>query len=41
VEAMKVMNEITSTVSGRVSKIMTENGKSVEANQVVLVVSPV
>lgn len=33
VEAMKLMNEIESDVSGRVIKILVENGKPVEYNQ--------
>jgi len=34
VEAMKLMNEIESDVSGRVAKIVVENGQPVEYNQV-------
>lgn len=33
VEAMKLMNEIESDVSGKVAKILVENGKPVEYNQ--------
>jgi acetyl-CoA carboxylase biotin carboxyl carrier protein len=33
VEAMKLMNEIESDVSGKVTKILVENGKPVEYNQ--------
>ena len=33
VEAMKLMNEIESDVSGKVIKILVENGKPVEYNQ--------
>ncbi len=33
VEAMKLMNEIESDVSGKVVKILVENGKPVEYNQ--------
>ncbi len=33
VEAMKLMNEIESDVSGRIVKILVENGKPVEYNQ--------
>ncbi len=33
VEAMKLMNEIESDVSGKISKILVENGKPVEYNQ--------
>ncbi|MCM2271917.1 MAG: acetyl-CoA carboxylase biotin carboxyl carrier protein, partial [candidate division Zixibacteria bacterium] len=34
VEAMKLMNEIESEVSGRVTRVMAENGKPVEFGQV-------
>lgn len=33
VEAMKLMNEIESDVSGKISKILVESGKPVEYNQ--------
>lgn len=33
IEALKVMNEIESEVSGRVVKILVENGETVEYNQ--------
>jgi len=33
IEAMKVMNEITSDVKGKVSKILVENGQPVEYDQ--------
>jgi len=33
IEAMKVMNEITSEVSGKVKKILVENGQPVEYDQ--------
>jgi len=33
IEAMKLMNEIESDVSGRIEKILVENGKPVEYNQ--------
>ncbi|MGE5439477.1 MAG: acetyl-CoA carboxylase biotin carboxyl carrier protein [Bacteroidota bacterium] len=33
IEAMKLMNEIESDVSGKIVKIMVENGKPVEYNQ--------
>jgi len=33
VEAMKLMNEIEADVSGKISKILVENGKPVEYNQ--------
>ncbi len=38
IEAMKVMNEIKSEVSGRILKILVENGKPVEPNQTMLIV---
>lgn len=38
VEAMKLMNEIESDVSGKIVKIMVENGKPVEYNQVLFLV---
>lgn len=40
VEAMKVMNEIKSEVSGRILKILVENGKPVEPNQTMFIVEP-
>jgi acetyl-CoA carboxylase biotin carboxyl carrier protein len=40
VEAMKLMNEIESEVSGRVVKILAENGKPVEYGQVLFLVDP-
>jgi acetyl-CoA carboxylase biotin carboxyl carrier protein len=40
IEAMKVMNEVTSPESGRVIKILVENGKSVEANQPMFLLAP-
>ena len=33
IEAMKLMNEIESDVSGKMVKILVENGKPVEYNQ--------
>jgi acetyl-CoA carboxylase biotin carboxyl carrier protein len=33
VEAMKLMNEIESDVSGKIVKVLVENGKPVEYNQ--------
>jgi acetyl-CoA carboxylase biotin carboxyl carrier protein len=33
VEAMKLMNEIESDVSGRISKVMVENGQAIEYGQ--------
>ena len=41
VEAMKLMNEIESEVSGRIVKIMVENAKPVEYNQVLFLIEPV
>ncbi len=40
VEAMKLMNEIESEVSGRVAQIMAENGKPVEFGQVLFLIDP-
>jgi len=40
VEAMKLMNEIESEVSGRIVKIQAENGKPVEFGQVLFLVDP-
>jgi acetyl-CoA carboxylase biotin carboxyl carrier protein len=41
VEAMKLMNEIESDVSGRIIKIMVENAQPVEYNQVLFLIEPV
>jgi acetyl-CoA carboxylase biotin carboxyl carrier protein len=41
VEAMKLMNEIESDVSGRVAKVVVENGQPVEYNQVLFLIEPV
>lgn len=41
VEAMKLMNEIESDVSGKIVKIMVENGQPVEYDQVLFLVEPV
>jgi acetyl-CoA carboxylase biotin carboxyl carrier protein len=41
VEAMKLMNEIESDVSGRVAKILVENGQPVEYNQVLFLIEPI
>jgi acetyl-CoA carboxylase biotin carboxyl carrier protein len=38
VEAMKLMNEIESEVNGKVAKILIENGKPVEYNQVLFLI---
>ncbi|UCD15613.1 MAG: acetyl-CoA carboxylase biotin carboxyl carrier protein [Candidatus Omnitrophota bacterium] len=40
VEAMKLMNEIKAEVGGRVSKILVENGESVEFGQVLFLIEP-
>jgi acetyl-CoA carboxylase biotin carboxyl carrier protein len=37
IEAMKVMNEIVAGASGRVEKILVENGKPVEAGQTLFI----
>jgi len=41
VEAMKLMNEIESEVSGRVAKIMLDNAQPVEFGQVLFYIDPV
>jgi acetyl-CoA carboxylase biotin carboxyl carrier protein len=38
VEAMKLMNEIESDVSGRLAQVLVENGKPVEYNQVLFLI---
>lgn len=40
VEAMKLMNEIESEVSGRVVKILAENAQPVEFGQVLFLIDP-
>jgi acetyl-CoA carboxylase biotin carboxyl carrier protein len=40
IEAMKMMNEIQSETSGKVIKILVENGKRVESNQPLILVMP-
>ena len=40
IEAMKIMNEIESDASGRVVKILVDDGKPVEYNQPLLLVEP-
>lgn len=40
IEAMKMMNELESEVSGKVVKILIENGKPVEFGQVLMLVDP-
>lgn len=41
VEAMKLMNEIESEVSGRIVKILVENAQPVEYNQVLFLIEPI
>ena len=40
IEAMKLMNEIESDVSGKIIKILVENGKPVEYNQPLFLIEP-
>jgi acetyl-CoA carboxylase biotin carboxyl carrier protein len=40
IEAMKLMNEIKSEVSGKIVKILLANGQAVEFGQPILVVDP-
>lgn len=40
VEAMKLMNEIESDTSGKIVKILVENGKPVEYNQPLFLIQP-
>jgi acetyl-CoA carboxylase biotin carboxyl carrier protein len=40
IEAMKMMNEIQSETSGKVIKILVENGQRVESNQPLILVMP-
>ena len=40
IEAMKIMNEIEAEVSGRVSKVLVENGAPVEYNTHLFLVDP-
>lgn len=40
VEAMKLMNEIESEVSGRIAKILVENAQPVEFGQVMFLIDP-
>ncbi len=40
IEAMKLMNEIESDVSGTITNILVENGRAVEYNQPLFVVEP-
>ena len=40
IEAMKMMNEIESEVSGRIARILVKNGQPVEYGQPLMVVEP-
>jgi acetyl-CoA carboxylase biotin carboxyl carrier protein len=40
VEAMKMMNEIESDVSGRIVKILVKNGQPVEFGQPLMIIEP-
>ena len=40
VEAMKLMNEIESDIGGKIVKVMVENAKPVEYNQVLFLIDP-
>ena len=40
IEAMKLMNEVKSEISGRVVKILVQNGQAVEFNQPLITVDP-
>ena len=40
IEAMKIMNEIESEVTGRISKILMENAQAVEYGQALFVIEP-
>ena len=40
IEAMKIMNNIEAELSGRIIKILVENGKSVEYNQPLFEIKP-
>lgn len=40
VEAMKLMNEIESEITGRVAKVLVENGKPVEFGQELFLIDP-
>jgi biotin carboxyl carrier protein len=41
IEAMKLMNEIESKTSGRIVKILVENGQPVEYGQPLFLIDPV
>ncbi len=40
IEAMKIMNEIESDASGRIVRILVENGQPVEYNQPLFLIDP-
>jgi acetyl-CoA carboxylase biotin carboxyl carrier protein len=40
IEAMKIMNEIESEVTGRVSRVMVKNGQPVEYGQPLMIIDP-
>jgi len=40
IEAMKLMNEIESDISGKIVKILVENGQPVEYNQTLFLIEP-
>jgi acetyl-CoA carboxylase biotin carboxyl carrier protein len=40
IEAMKLMNEIEAEVSGKIHKVMVENGRPVEYNQTLFLLEP-
>ncbi|MBE0645083.1 MAG: acetyl-CoA carboxylase biotin carboxyl carrier protein [Bacteroidetes bacterium] len=40
IEAMKIMNEIESDASGRIVKVLVENGQPVEYNQPLFLIDP-
>jgi acetyl-CoA carboxylase biotin carboxyl carrier protein len=41
IETMKMMNEIESEVSGRVSRVLVQNGQPVEYGQPLMIVEPI
>ena len=41
IEAMKLMNEIKSEVSGKIAEILVDNAEPVEFGQVMFVIEPV
>lgn len=40
IEAMKVMNEITAGIDGKIKKIVAENGKPVQSDQIIFIIEP-